>query len=199
MLVQIGVKAPDFHDPLGVWVANLLRTQSQLRALAFAGSTMAEPVVDAEAQEQALSGVADALSFFSSGNDPLADAQETVLPRLLPHLRPMDPILETLDELAEDAEECRSFQLVALRLARRLLSGESSTWEMYELHRIASLLLEIYDRLQRQIVEQVIPCAHNVLEPEELEDMGREMARRSGVESPLWSELNGQPAAPGLP
>ena len=180
MPVQIGRKESDFSNPLGLLsdchrrIEHFLEVLVQVCRRAAAGSLQGDERAALE----------NALAYFRhSAPKHTADEEDSLFPRLR-ESSGAQTALECLASLEGDHQAAARDHEIVDALGRRWLDqgslGADSLCEMQQaLHRLVS-------RYQRHIAiedRELFPLAARALPPEQLAEVGREMAERRGVQA----------------
>src|SRR5256885_10598576 len=119
MLLQIPVRVPDEHDPLGLLAASLRRHLSRLRAISYAGAHATD--ADEEIREQALAGLREALAFFErASDDPFREEADLLFPRVLSQAHDEPELTSAIAALAADRPRVAELHARVAEQARAL-------------------------------------------------------------------------------
>ena len=178
MPVQIGQKESDFSNPLG------LLSDCHRRIERFLGVLIrsCEQVSNAAPTEAERESVERALAYFrKSAPKHTADEEESLFPRLRAS-EAGEAALARLAELEEDHEAAaRDHELVDRALSEWLAAGALAPDRMQEVREALHRLSELYRRHIAVEDGELFPLAGKVLGPDQLAEVGREMAQRRGV------------------
>jgi hemerythrin-like domain-containing protein len=178
MPVQIGRKESDFSNPLGLLSDCHRRIEGFLGVLVrISGQVSNEAPAEAERES-----VDRALAYFrKSAPKHTADEEESLFPRL----RESDggsAALERLAELEEDHDAAeRDHEFVDQVLSEWLAAGTLAADRVRELREALGRLSGLYRRHIALEDGELFPLAAKVLGPDQLAEVGREMAARRGV------------------
>jgi hemerythrin-like domain-containing protein len=189
MAISIGNKIEnDYTTPLGMLSDCHRRIERFLNLLI----TITESV-----QGEALSGeqqaaLTSALQYFrQSAPKHTLDEEESLFPRLRAcENKQVKGALARLDSLHADHLTADEKHKEVDALSLQWLNEGSLTKE--NIQRLRQLLKELHDIYQQHIgIEdsEIFPLAGKVLNADELARIGREMARRRGVDIDLWKKL----------
>ncbi|MCZ2156062.1 MAG: hemerythrin domain-containing protein [Bryobacterales bacterium] len=176
MPVQIGQAEAGCEDPVGLLIACHRRIERFLKTLAMAGKLGAER--DLEKQE--FEAVARALVYFrSAAPKHTADEEED----LFPALRSKEPeVTSKVDGLLSDHARANVLHDRVDVLGQQWLRDERlAPEELKEFRDAIAQLEELYTAHIKIEESEVFPRATRLLEEDELEVMGRNMAARRGV------------------
>jgi hemerythrin-like domain-containing protein len=178
MPIQIGQR-PDhgFDEPLGLLSDCHRRIEHFLQVL----TTIAERNADGSPTPAERTQLESSLAYFAAASPKhTADEEESLFPRLR---RSNDPVaiaaLEALARLEGDHEKASQHHHVVDTLVRRwLAAGRLSPTDAGELHQRLVALQALYRQHIAMEDDEIFPAAGRVLSPDQLHDIGREMAAR---------------------
>lgn len=168
-----------FDDPLGLLTDCHRRIERFLeQALRVAEQVQGGPL--REGQHGALAG---SLRYFREAA-PLhtQDEEQSLFPRLRASER-CRPLLERVESLEVDHRRADEAHAEVDRLGRRWLSEGALSAE--EVGRLVNLLRGLRETYRAHIAtedQEVLPAAGELLDPGSLAEVGREMARRRGLD-----------------
>lgn len=197
MLLQIGVRVPDVHDPLGLLAASLRRHLSRLRALTFASAHLLD--VDEESRLQASEGLREALAFFDrASDDPFRDEAEILFPWLL-EKAPGDRELERhCAALGADRAEAAKLHRDASEHGGALAAGELTTTRLRKLADAADGLEELYRAHLERLEAAIFPRVSGLLQESDRGLLGEQMLRATRA-TVAPDDARVEPMANGLP
>ena len=191
MPISIGAKpSPDFSSPLELLSDCHRRIEHFLRVLIEVAEQGKGGVLTSE-QSRAL---ASALDYFqNSGPRHTADEEESLFPRLRQTNRPeIHDALAEMQKLEADHEQAAEWHYLVEQLGRKWLSeGVLAPGDTAVLERALADLTELYNRHITLEDNNLFPVAAAALDEAEKADIGREMARRRGLDPKLnagWTE-----------
>lgn len=182
MYVQLGA-APehDFHNPLGLLGDCHRRIRTFLTALLRVAS---------EADKEELTplyrhGLDAALTYFRvAGPLHTLDEEDSLFPRLR-KLCPDHPILSDIERLHSDHDQADAWHGTVEELGQVWLKqGTLSSAERATIGEALSYLKDLYEAHLELEDQTLFPLSASVLSPEDLKNMGREMAQRRGLPAP---------------
>ena len=182
MPVQIGQKPEHgFDEPLGLlsdchrrierFLEIMLRVARSERSSALSGASR-------DAMQQALQ------YFRVAGPRHTADEEESLFPVLRTSSEQSDAaheVLERADELEQEHRILDSAHAVVDELASQWLDGPLSEEEAGRLIHTLESLRNTYERHIGFEDRELFPAAAQILTPEQIEGIGRQMAERRGV------------------
>jgi hemerythrin-like domain-containing protein len=184
MSLQIGEKPlPTFQDPLALLSDCHRRIERFLRDLI----TVVEQARGGRLSPVQRDALETALRYFrEAAPRHTQDEEESLFPRMRQASTPeCREALDQLDRLETDHQNAAEGHAMVERLGRQWLdTGRLSLSETGWLGHVLNQLRAIYDRHIRIEDHEVFPIAGRVLRPFEIEEIGREMARRRGQQDP---------------
>lgn len=176
MPVQIGQAEAGCEDPVGLMTACHRRIERFLKTLAMAGKLGAERGLE----KQEFEAVARALVYFKSAAPKhTADEEEDLFPALL---RKEPDAASRVDGLQSDHARANVLHDRVDELGQQWLRDERlSAAELSEFREAIARLQELYTAHIALEESEVFPRASKLLEEDELESIGRNMAARRGV------------------
>ena len=185
--MNIGEIIPDFNDPIGVLESCHRRVERHLRALTRAGRLI---LVGRGGDKGVAEGLETALRYFAvAGPLHTRDEEESLIPRLRAHLKKRgghsDYLLQHLESDHREAEKLHTEVaalgnnlVITLRLGRPVPADHP---DLAAYRRAVAELRVIYE--PHILVEErdIYPAAREVLTPDEIAAIGREMAARRGL------------------
>jgi hemerythrin-like domain-containing protein len=181
MPVTIGKKAEsDFTNPLGLITDCHRRIEYFLNLLA----TVTKQAQGGSLDDEQRTAMEKALSYFQNATPKhTSDEEESLFPRMRASGNPQaQAALATLDALDAEHAVADEIHRQVATLAQQWLNDGSISGEQTE--KLAELLNELSSHYQRHMAieeNDVFPLAARVLEPSDIEAVGREMAARRGV------------------
>jgi len=179
MAIQIGAKpSPTFAQPLALLSDCHRRVESFLRALILVTEQARGGNLDARQRE----ALETALRYFrEAAPKHTADEEESLFPRLRAlGGAAVREAMAKIDALEADHKTAGHHHDAVERLGQKWLRGTLSSAETEELARALRALHAIYEHHIAVEDKEVFPLAGQVLSPEKLAEVGREMAKRRG-------------------
>ncbi len=179
MPVQIGRIESDFSNPLGLLSDCHRRIEHFLDVLIrVCNQASGAPLTPPER-----SALEKALTYFrNSAPKHTADEEDSLFPRMRESGDTARASLECLAELEKDHQTAaRDHELVDSLGQRWLASGRLLDEELDQIRRALQRLSETYTRHIAIEDQQLFPLAGRLLKPDQLAQVGREMAERRGV------------------
>lgn len=180
-MINIGDKPlADFNDPIGMLRDCHRRIERFLNLLRAVDQRCGPGVLDGEGRE----AIAAALNYFSNfAPRHTADEEESLFPRMR---NSGDAealaVLANLDRLEQDHRRCEECHAAAARIAGEWLEKGWIDRRQHQLLRTAlDELAAIYTEHIRLEDTRVFVIASRVLKPEQLGEIGEEMARRRSL------------------
>jgi len=178
MPVQIGSKESDFSNPLGLLSDCHRRIERFLEVLIqvagrSGGASLAQQ--EREALEKALA------YFRNSAPKHTADEEESLFPRLRKS-GSAEAELACLAKLEDDHQAASRDHELVDTLGRKWLAEGTLTAE--QVRQLGEALARLSNTYRRHIAiedDQLFPLAARVLPPDQLAEVGQEMAERRGV------------------
>src|SRR5579872_6640792 len=181
MPVQIGRKESDFSNPLGLLGDCHRRIESFLEILIrIASQDASNPLgqPEREALEKALD------YFRSSAPKHTADEEVSLFPRLRGS-RSAEAALACLAELEDDHQVAgRDHELVDALGRQWLETGEIASEKLDQIRQALARLSNMYRHHIAVEDHELFPLAARVLPPDQLAEVGQEMAERRGLRYP---------------
>jgi hemerythrin-like domain-containing protein len=178
MPIQIGQKQSDFTDPLGLLsdchrrIEHFLGVLKRLCDKAKGGSLDAE---EGKLLEKALA------YFRNAAPKHTADEEHSLFPRLRASAESEAPLARLAELEFEHALAARDHEIVDSLGTRWLSEGRLTPEDGVQLTEALKRLSEIYSRHIAVEDRELFPLALQLLRPEELAAVGREMAERRGT------------------
>ncbi len=189
MPITIGAKpSPDFSSPIELLSDCHRRIERFLRVLVEVAEQGKGTVMTVE-QGRALQ---NALDYFQhSGPRHTADEEESLFPRLRRTNQPeIQTALAEMQKLEADHEQAAEWHDLVEQLGRKWLSeGVLAPADTARLERALAHLTELYGRHIALEDNHLFPVAAAALGDTEKADIGREMARRRGLDPKLNAGL----------
>jgi hemerythrin-like domain-containing protein len=189
MPIQIGKKQEsDFNNPLGLLSDCHRRIEHFLNVLVKVANRARGASLDSE-QRRALTAALD--YFERAAPRHTLDEEESLFPRLRAH-DDARVELEAIEKLHSDHAVADEMHRQVHSLVRLWLDGGELSEK--NTHRLVEMLKELSSLYERHIKledSQLFPKAARVLDPGEIEVIGREMAARRGIDlDELAKKLN---------
>jgi hemerythrin-like domain-containing protein len=178
MPVQIGRKEADFSNPLGLLSDCHRRIEQFLGVLVqVAARPAGSPMTEGERE-----AIEKALAYFrNSAPKHTADEEVSLFPRLR-KTGSAEAALKCLVELEDDHQAAaRDHELVDALGLRWVESGALAAVELQQLREALARLSSTYTRHIATEDRELFPLAARLLPPEQLAQVGREMAERRAV------------------
>lgn len=178
MPVQIGRKESDFSNPLGL-LSDCHRRIERFLGVLVQVAARPEGSRLTEAEREALE---NALAYFrNSAPKHTADEEESLFPRLR-KTGSAEAALKCLAELEDDHQAAAQDHELVDALGRRWIeSGELAADELHHLRDALARLSSTYTRHIATEDRELFPLAARLLPPDQLAQVGREMAERRAV------------------
>lgn len=182
MAIQIGAKAsPTFAQPLELLSDCHRRVENFLRVLI----AVAEQAKGGELDSRYREALETALRYFrEAAPKHTADEEESLFPRMRALNDPaVGAALEKIDALEADHDRAGHSHDLVERLGQKWL--KDGRLESTELEQMVAALKELRSMYEHHIAvedSEIFPLAGKVLPAEQLQEIGREMARRRGQE-----------------
>ncbi len=169
-MIQIGQPAATVDSPVEHLMACHRRIEERLATLQRSGASLATD------KPAALEAIRKSILFLdSSGALHTRDEEESLFPRLRPHLTPEES--HFLDELESQHQAADSVFIELKRTAAKLAASPSSASESHYQH-LAALLSDLYLPHIRSEDKLLPPLARRTLTKEQLSAISEEMKAR---------------------
>ena len=197
MLLQIAVRVPDAHDPLGLLAASLRRHLSRLRALSYASAHLLD--ADEDSRAQAAEGLREALAFFAgASDDPFRDEADILFPWLSERTPGDRELSQHCASLCQDRGRAAALHRDASEHGRALAAGELSTTRLRQLGLAADGLEELYRAHLERLEGAIFPRAQALLQEVDRGLLGEQMLRVTRA-TVAPDDAQVEPVASGLP